>query len=560
MLWIASPLFFKPPLSPPQVLPRTVYQIDLVPTTALLLGMPIPYSNLGMVIPEVFLPSPSSLTPPLPSPTDSQTSGFVGHVTPDFLHILSNNSEQIRRYLRAYQEYAGGDFPPSLLDSLEAQLAKARRLHGGLLVAGHTHVDQGDLAANAYATYMNQARAMCQGVWARFDDGAINKGMLVLFATLCLNVLLSLVERGGAGLLSLERFAIVVLPGAAVVAAVITRSDVELLVSVVFGLVTFSLLLLLCTAAYSGLRLPSRASLWVAAVAGLGTTTAGGVRLVVVATAGLHCFSLLSNSFILYEGDVVAFLLQSVLALLAVHSLRQAASRNGPTKLSSSLVAILVPFLSLAAVVRAAKAFFSCRDLQVGCVGTTLTSPLSVLPNVYEPSAVARFLLSCALTCGAPLSLAYLVPDACRHHLSLPLRALVRFGLPLASLGTCVSWALEAFLWSGGGGGAVASILGRVLLPRAVFALCGGAAVVCIVKPYDCLRVSALKGTSPGPPAVPAVVLLTLLMSLWIPITLVLNDGVALSSALMVIQVAIFLWIFVRCGLQGERIQLHVVP
>ena len=34
--------------------PRTVPQVDLTPTLSLLLGVPVPYSNLGMVIPELF--------------------------------------------------------------------------------------------------------------------------------------------------------------------------------------------------------------------------------------------------------------------------------------------------------------------------------------------------------------------------------------------------------------------------------------------------------------------------------------------------------------------------
>ncbi len=34
-----------------------VQQIDLVPTLALLLGVPIPYANLGQLLPDLFLPA-----------------------------------------------------------------------------------------------------------------------------------------------------------------------------------------------------------------------------------------------------------------------------------------------------------------------------------------------------------------------------------------------------------------------------------------------------------------------------------------------------------------------
>ena len=33
---------------------KTIDQIDLVPTISLLLGLPVPFSNLGFIIPEVF--------------------------------------------------------------------------------------------------------------------------------------------------------------------------------------------------------------------------------------------------------------------------------------------------------------------------------------------------------------------------------------------------------------------------------------------------------------------------------------------------------------------------
>ena len=508
-----------------------------------------------MVIPEVFLPplpppSPHSSKPSLPS---NATSGFEGRVTPNFLLVLANNSEQIHRYLRAYQEYAGGDFPATLVGSLDVQLARAHDLHAAILLTPRSHVNQAELTAvaQAYTQYMTQARTMCQGVWAKFDDGAINKGMLVLCAVLCFNVLLSLLKPS-EGAQNMECFVIVGFMAAMILAVAFVGADTELLVSVAFYLVIFCILLLICITVYSRLHLPTSGltfSFW--RLMACTALDSAGVHLVAMATVALHCISLLSNSFILYEGDVVSFLLQSLLALQAVQSLRRINSRGSAVQLSTLFVTVLLPFLSLGAVVRVTKVFFSCRDLQVGCVATTLTTPLSVLPNPSEPSSVLRFLLSCVLTCAVPLCLACCIPDVCRRYLSWPLRVLVRFGLPLAGLGTCASWALEGLQLGSGGG------RGHILVSRAVCALCGVTALVCAVKPYEHPKVVIVKGSPPGPGGVPTVVLLVLVMSLWIPITLVLNDGVALSSVLMVIQVAVFLWISVRYGLQGEVLVLY---
>ena len=552
----------------------------------MLIGMPIPYSNLGMVIPDVFLAPP----PTKPPPSSNDPSGFEGHVTVDFLDILANNSEQIRTYLSAYEQYAGGDFPTSLLDALETQLARAHELHSSLR-ARHLHDDQAGLTAtaSAYVRYMELSRMMCQGVWAKFDDGTINRGMLVLFAALCFNIFVSLLGSG-AGVQSVGSLVAVGLVSVAIVVLMLVGTDVELLVSLAFYSVIFCVLLLAWSTVCSRPRLhlrefPIRLQKLASSVPLLSSST--GVHLVALAAALLHCVSLFSNSFILYEGDTLSFLLQSLLAMLTLHTFGTVASRDrmvtsrdcmvtsrdgmvtsrdgtetstdctetsrdGTLRSSKLLLEVLLPFLSLGTIVRVAKVFFSCRDLQVGCTDTTLGSPLSALPNPLAPSSVIRFTLSCVLTCALPLCLVRSIPEVCLGCLSLPLRLLVRFGLPLAGLGTCASWALEGLLQ--GVLGVALPTWGRVLLPRAVCVLCAGTAFVCLVKPYDASKMVAWKDAlHPSPRATPAVVLIVVITSLWIPITLVLNDGVALPSALMVIQAGLLLWAFTKWDLQGER-------
>ena len=63
---------------------KTIDQIDLVPTISLLLGLPVPFSNLGFIIPEVF-------------------------VDRDHLSLVNAaqfNAQQLDRYLTAYYETA----------------------------------------------------------------------------------------------------------------------------------------------------------------------------------------------------------------------------------------------------------------------------------------------------------------------------------------------------------------------------------------------------------------------------------------------------------------------
>ena len=62
---------------------RSVQQIDLVPTLSLLLGLPIPYNNLGSIIPEVF--------------PDEEVRGRAARI----------NAEQVWRYLKSYEAVSG---------------------------------------------------------------------------------------------------------------------------------------------------------------------------------------------------------------------------------------------------------------------------------------------------------------------------------------------------------------------------------------------------------------------------------------------------------------------
>jgi len=126
---------------------RVINQVDIVPTTALVLGLPIPFSNLGTAIPEVFLPynkkpdsgnsqdggsnsqdgggnsqdgggnsqdggakEKASSAKEQDKISGSVSNGFGGRVTLDFLKALRANAEQLHTYLVTYARYSD-DFP-----------------------------------------------------------------------------------------------------------------------------------------------------------------------------------------------------------------------------------------------------------------------------------------------------------------------------------------------------------------------------------------------------------------------------------------------------------------
>lgn len=125
---------------------RSIQQIDLVPTFSLMLGLPIPYNNLGSIIPELFWDDLEGRR---------------------FNRALEINTAQIQRYLRTYRESPHG----SELDNAWSSLEQLRE----------TAVEG---PPGAYWTslndYMRATLAVCRELWAQFNVTLIGMGLTLL--------------------------------------------------------------------------------------------------------------------------------------------------------------------------------------------------------------------------------------------------------------------------------------------------------------------------------------------------------------------------------------------
>ncbi|OBZ73368.1 GPI ethanolamine phosphate transferase 3, partial [Grifola frondosa] len=133
-----------------EILSRHVQQIDLVPSLSLLLGLPIPYNNLGMVIPELFW-------------HDREGSQFS--------RALSLNTAQVKRYLDIYRASpSGGE-----LDSAWHELER-------MWVTVEVEAGAGDDNARwlAMMMYTRNALAACRMLWAQFNVSLMALGLTVL--------------------------------------------------------------------------------------------------------------------------------------------------------------------------------------------------------------------------------------------------------------------------------------------------------------------------------------------------------------------------------------------
>ncbi|XP_072462734.1 GPI ethanolamine phosphate transferase 3 isoform X3 [Notamacropus eugenii] len=112
-LYSPLPLFSRTPLKDPEVVP----QVNLVPTLALLLGLPIPFGNIGEVMVDLF--SGEGDTQPLATALAQASAYYL-------------NAQQVSRFLHAYS-LAAQDLPPEELQRLQNLFSSASSEYERLL-------------------------------------------------------------------------------------------------------------------------------------------------------------------------------------------------------------------------------------------------------------------------------------------------------------------------------------------------------------------------------------------------------------------------------------------
>jgi GPI ethanolamine phosphate transferase 3 subunit O len=151
---------------------QSIHQIDLVPTISILLGLPIPYANIGGIVPSLV--------------------GFqgVGYTAA----ALALNAAQVWRYFTVYSETAN-KLPH--LPELQEQLEQAVSTYKEALV--HPNEDSTAFyhACGQFKMFLVEAAALGHKVWTRFDTFGMICGGTVLFFTLVFWVISVYISSGG---------------------------------------------------------------------------------------------------------------------------------------------------------------------------------------------------------------------------------------------------------------------------------------------------------------------------------------------------------------------------
>jgi len=125
---------------------RYVQQIDLVPTISLLLGLPIPFNNLGSVIPELFN-------------RDSGGSSLQ--------NAMELNAAQIMRYLSAYRSSPSGTELDAAWNDISVSWAGTNAAHG----------EERFIALDKFTRL---ALSTCRVLWAQFNTMLMGAGLTVI--------------------------------------------------------------------------------------------------------------------------------------------------------------------------------------------------------------------------------------------------------------------------------------------------------------------------------------------------------------------------------------------
>ncbi|EJC99454.1 uncharacterized protein FOMMEDRAFT_112989 [Fomitiporia mediterranea MF3/22] len=345
---------------------RWIQQIDIVPTLSLLLGLPIPFNNLGSVIPELFTRS---------SILDK---------------AIKLNAEQVRRYLDAYRTSASD----SELDALWPSLENIWGLAGT------------ELGPYAYFKYMRRVLEECRSLWAQFNVVQMTTGLVVLALSVVTTAVLysrlggvsdweSWASKRANKVVQASTMSLVACP---VVYLALSRIAPELdLSDVVLAVLSTISCVTLLLDSLPALPRPSLNSLPIILI--------------------LHAIMFFSNSFTFWEDRIVPFLLISLLVLAVRVGFTAADERLRKRILFfSAIYAICVRLIAFSTVCREEQqpychvTFYASSALSASPL---LAVILSIPVSIVLPSIFRRFLAISASDKGlVPSFLSYVLRPA----------------------------------------------------------------------------------------------------------------------------------------------------
>lgn len=159
----------------------SIHQIDLVPTISLLLGLPIPYANIGGLITAI-----------LPMPSGKKDEMTASSSTPHIATALALNAAQVWTYLFTYSQ-TSRDLPRVRLLELKELLDSAATLFRSAILQSQKE-KQNERQNNSYhdaiefrqacglfKIFLAESTGLGKQVWTQFNETGMMIGICTLF-------------------------------------------------------------------------------------------------------------------------------------------------------------------------------------------------------------------------------------------------------------------------------------------------------------------------------------------------------------------------------------------
>ncbi|XP_022102977.1 GPI ethanolamine phosphate transferase 3-like isoform X2 [Acanthaster planci] len=443
---------------------RIASQIDLVPTLSLLLGVPIPFSNLGSIIPELFGLVPLSNQPKL-----TGMNNWPPHLQSLYNKVgaLWTNAHQVNRYLQAYSkvsdEFPRGQF--NLLQNFfqEAEIAVQELLQSSAFDESRT-LALLQKSEQVYLDYLNQVKEMCRSMWARFDLTLIILGLAVVIGTCLISYVLLMhnYNFGNRAQLDSALGTLLKIIAVSIVACVLIGVTMSLTIP---SLHVYSAVLVLTVPAVGSLL---NAVVWIAFVSAemkvsyflrFWTYPLKTVMAVILTFAYAACLT--SNSFVINEGYVAAFLVHSLhlacvcsVGSVFVQSKNSKETTRKKTKTEKSrdighfLTHPVTVYILLAVAfhlcIRFSSLFLACREEQNPCRESELLRSLGAFSDDTGSYRNYRYFMSVASLAVIPASLTFWLNKQGNLNGGAAPMLSVAYALPIATVCICLNWGLQA--------------------------------------------------------------------------------------------------------------------
>ena len=393
------------------------------------------------------------------------------------IKALHLNAHQVREYLIAYAKLSD-ELPYKELVRLDTLFQTSEAELQTLITAVHNDGDAPGLLPRLvklkkdYVTYLDGVKAMCEGIWAKFDLQCIILGLIITGTAIALNLLLAVTQRSedmnglGYGGVAMATWMTIL----CIFLYVLKLKLKQLLMSLFLGTVSIGFISLVLWKVLTSLPSAKEVEKPTESISpGAKTNASSFLPSVNIASFFswlimiLYGASLFSNSYIVNEDSVTAFFFQSMVLLLAYSTIQNLSSRSHDKQQLSFYKkqrmrvsfdighAITSPgtiILSLAvltcACTRVSQNFRACREEQWTCEPPDFLRPLSSLTGVSAQYKNLRYFVSAVMVVIVPVALRLWM----KHYGNLNGYGAgvlwIGYGLPLSALCVCFHWALQA--------------------------------------------------------------------------------------------------------------------